>query len=62
MFQIEHPTDYLNRVNDERTRIEKRNQLVRALRGSAPPFGGATEEQLRTVMRDQLQAQTDSGR
>ena len=62
MFQIEHPTDYLNRVNDERTRIEKRNQLVRALRGSTPPFSGATEEQLRSVMRDQLQAQTDSGR
>ncbi len=62
MFQIEHPTDYLNRVNDERTRIEKRNQLLRALRGSTPPFSGATEEQLRSVMRDQLQAQTDSGR
>ena len=62
MFQIEHPTDYLNRVNDERTRIEKRNQLLRALRGSTPPFSGATEEQLTRVMRDQLQAQTDSGR
>lgn len=62
MFQIEHPTDYLNRVNDERTRIEKRNQLLRALRGSTPPFSGATEEQLRSVMRDQLKAQTDSGR
>lgn len=62
MFQIEHPTDYLNRVNDERTRIEKRNQLLRALRGSTPPFSGATEEQLRSVMRDQLKAQTDPGR
>ncbi len=62
MFQIEHPTDYLNRVNDERTRIEKRNQLVRALRGSTPPFSGTTEEELQTLMRDQLQAQTDSGR
>jgi len=62
MFQIEHPTDYLNRIEAERTRIERRNRLIRALRGSTPPFSGATEEELRSVMREQLRAQADPGR
>jgi hypothetical protein len=61
MFQIEHPADYLNRVEDERARIERRANLLRALRGSTPPFSEATERELRTAMREQLQAQTDSG-
>ena len=62
MFQIEHPSDFLSRVDEDRQRIERRNRLVRALRGSTPPFSAATEAQLRSVMREQLQAQTESGR
>jgi len=62
MFQIEHPTDYLNRVEAERDRIDRRNRLLRALRGSTPPFSQGTEEELRRVMREQLRAQTDAGR
>ena len=62
MFHIEHPNDYLSRMNQDRERIERRNRLVRALRGSAPPFSQATEAELRSVMREQLRAQTESGR
>lgn len=62
MFQIEHPTDYLDRMASERKRIERRNQLIRALRGATPPFSEATEAELRSVMREQLQAQTEPGR
>jgi hypothetical protein len=62
MFQIEHPDDYLNRIASERSRIERRNQLIRALRGSVPPLGSATEDQLRAVMREQLRAHAEPGR
>jgi hypothetical protein len=62
MFQIEHPDDYLSRIDKDRERIERRNRLVRALRGSTPPFNEATEAELRSVMREQLKAQTESGR
>jgi hypothetical protein len=62
MFQIEHPDDYLNRIEADRARAEERNRLVRALRGSTPPFGEATERELRAVMRDQLRAATQPGR
>ena len=62
MFQIEHPTDYLNRMEADRTRVERRNQLIRALRGATPPFNEATEAELRQVMREQLRAQTEPGR
>jgi len=62
MFNIEHPTDYLARVEADRTRIERRNLLMRALRGATPPFDRAVEEELRAVMREQLRAQTESGR
>jgi len=62
MFQIEHPTDYLNRVEAERDRIDRRNRLVRALRGSTPPFSQATEQELQRVMREQLNTQIEPGR
>jgi len=62
MFQIEHPTDYLNRIEAERDRTDRRNRLIRALRGSTPPFSQTTERELRSVMREQFQAQTESGR
>ena len=62
MFQIEHPTDFLSRTAQERERIERRARLLRALRGAAPPFSEATERELRSLMREQLQAQTDGGR
>jgi len=62
MFQIEHPDDFLLRFDQDRRRMEERNRLLRALRGSAPPFSEATEAQLRSVMRDQLHAQTEAGR
>ncbi|MGH2463496.1 MAG: hypothetical protein ACRDFZ_07740 [Candidatus Limnocylindria bacterium] len=62
MFQIEHPTHYLNRVEAERDRIDRRNRLIRALRGSTPPFGQTTEQDLRRVMREELHAQTEAGR
>ncbi|HET9496933.1 MAG TPA: hypothetical protein VFP83_01210 [Candidatus Limnocylindria bacterium] len=61
MFLIEHPDDYLNRVEDERQRIERRNRLIRALRGATPPFDTATERRLRTVMHEQLRAQEAHG-
>lgn len=61
MFLIEHPDDYLNRIEVERQRIERRNTLIRALRGASPPFSTATERQLRAVMRDQLRAQEAHG-
>ena len=56
MFQIEHPTDYLSRIGDERRLIERRASLLRALRGATPPFSQATERELRVVMREQLEA------
>jgi hypothetical protein len=62
MFNIEHPDDYLDRVDADRRRIEERNRLMRALRGSTPPFDAATERQLRDVMRRQLRAQGEPGR
>ena len=62
MFQIEHPIDYLSRIEAERERIDRRNRLLRALRGSTPPFSQATERELRRVMREQHQAQTEAGR
>jgi len=62
MFLIEHPDDYLNRIKDERDRAERRDRIVRALRGSTPPFGSATEKQLRAVMREQLLTRTEPGR
>jgi hypothetical protein len=62
MFQIEHPTDYLSRIEDERRLMERRAQLVRALRGATPPFSDATERELRSVMRRQLEAQTEGSR
>lgn len=62
MFMVEHPDDYLNRIKDERDRMERRNRLVRALRGSTPPFGSATEQELRAVMREQLRTRTELGR
>jgi hypothetical protein len=62
MFQIEHPDDFLLRLDQDRRRIEERNRLIRALRGSTPPFSQATEQELRRVMREQLYAQTEAGR
>jgi len=62
MFLIEHPTDYLNRIEAERERMDRRNRLLRALRGSTPPFSQATEQELRRVMREQLRAQVEPGR
>jgi hypothetical protein len=62
MFHIEHPTDYLNRIEAERDRIDRRNRLTRALRGSTPPFSQASEQELRRVMHEQLHAQTEAGR
>jgi hypothetical protein len=40
--------------------MERRAQLLRALRGATPPFSDATERELRSVMRRQLEAQTGS--
>ncbi len=62
MFWVEHPDDYLNRIDDERERAERRERLMRALRGSTPPFDSATEKQLRGVMREQLRTRTEPGR
>jgi hypothetical protein len=62
MFWVEHPDDYLSRIDDERELIARRNRLVRALRGSTPPFDGATERELRSVIREQLRAHTEPGR
>jgi hypothetical protein len=62
MFQIEHPTDHMNRIEAERERIDRRNRLLRALRGSTPPFSQTTEQELRRVMREELHAQTEAGR
>jgi hypothetical protein len=56
MFQIEHPTDYLSRIDAERRRLERRAALIRALRGAAPPFGETTERELRALMREELEA------
>jgi hypothetical protein len=56
MFSIEHPDDYLTRIEDERRRIERRASLLRALRGATPPFSETTERELRAVMREQLRA------
>ena len=62
MFWIEHHKDFLDRMEADRQRVERRNQLVRALRGSTPPFSDAAEAQLREVMREQLNVQTEPGR
>jgi hypothetical protein len=62
MFYIEHPTDYLSRTEQERERLERGTRLLRALRGTTPPFSEATERELRSLMREQLKAQTDSSR
>jgi hypothetical protein len=62
MFNIEHPDDYLSRITQERERQERRARLLRALRGSTPPFSEATERELRTLMQEQLQTQTEHSR
>jgi hypothetical protein len=62
MFNIEHPDDYLSRITRERERQERRARLLRALRGSTPPFSEATERELRTLMQEQLQTQTEHSR
>lgn len=62
MFMIEHPTDYLSRIDDERRRMERRAALLRALRGATPPFSQATERELRAVMREQLEAMAHGSR
>ena len=62
MFQIEHPTDYLSRIEDERRLMERRAQLLRALRGATPPFSDATERELRTVMQRQLETHAHGSR
>jgi hypothetical protein len=62
MFWVEHPDDYLNRIDDERERAERRERLMRGLRGSTPPFDTAIETQLRGVMREQLRTRTEPSR
>jgi hypothetical protein len=62
MFWVEHPDDYLNRIDYEEELMLRRNRLVRALRGSTPPFDSATEQQLRAVMREQLRTRTEPSR
>jgi hypothetical protein len=62
MFNIEHPDDYLSRFAEERERHERRARLLRALRGSTPPFSDATERELRSLMREELRTQTEHGR
>lgn len=62
MFFIEHPDDYLSRITQERERQERRGRLLRALRGSTPPFSDSTERELRSLMHEQLRTQTEHGR
>ncbi len=62
MFWVEHPDDYLNRIDYERDLILRRNRLIRALRGSTPPFDSTTENQLRAVMQEQMRTRTEPGR
>lgn len=51
MFQFEHPDDYIERQADERARRDRRNELIRALRGAVPPFSEETERKLSASMR-----------
>ena len=62
MFRIEHPDDYLARIEAERELRERRNRLARALRGSIPPFDGEVERELRRVMQESLRTQTEPNR
>ena len=50
MFLFHHPEDYLQALDVERERIERRNRLVRELRGATPPFDGATTSRLAAAM------------
>jgi len=52
MFQFEHPEEYIERTTEERARRDRRIEQMRALRGSVPPFSGATEERLTASLRE----------
>lgn len=50
MILYQHPDDYLKRFHEERGRMERRAQLLRALRGTTPPFDGPTQKRLEQVL------------
>jgi hypothetical protein len=50
MFLFQHPEDYLQALEVERERAERRNRLLRELRGATPPFDGATTSRLAAAM------------
>jgi hypothetical protein len=50
MFLFQHPRDHLDAVELERERIERRNRLLRELRGATPPFDGAPTSRLAAAM------------
>jgi len=52
MILYEHPDEYLRRLREEEARREHRDQLVRALRGTIPPFDEGRQQQLMKALRE----------
>ncbi len=50
MFLFQHPEEYLRALEVERERNERRNRLLRELRGATPPFDGGTTRRLAAAM------------
>lgn len=52
MFLFQHPEEYLGAVTSERERIERRNRLLRELRGAVPPFGEGQTRRLAAALHE----------
>lgn len=51
-FLFQQPDEFLERFHGERRRAEERAQLLRALRGSTPPFDAAVQRRLDKAMAE----------
>lgn len=52
MFLFQHPEEYLRSLASDRERVERRNRLLRELRGSVPPFGEAQTRRLAAALAE----------
>ena len=48
-----HREDLIHAEAEERLRLERRNLMLRELRGAAPPFDGGLTRRLITALADQ---------
>ena len=52
MNLFEHPEEYLQHRAEEEARRDRRIELLRALRGSVPPFSAEAERKLAASLRE----------